>query len=108
MTLAEHVARLKEIRTAVADLRARPFAEGVAGAPVNPQTHGGDLILLYVSLTGMLNDVGALSPGESVESPPGPPARPRWRADRGEAGGGPQGAASAGTTLVPPRRARET
>lgn len=69
MTLAEYVARLKEIRTAVADLRARLFADGVEGAPVNPQTHGGDLITLYVSLTEMLNDMGALSPGETAEPP---------------------------------------
>ena len=51
MTLEEYIARLKSLRAAVADLRARMFTEGVDGAPVNLQTYGGDLIGIYATLT---------------------------------------------------------
>jgi hypothetical protein len=56
MTLAEYIACLKSLRTAVADLRGRMFTEGVDGAPVNMQTYGGDLIGIYSTLTDMVKD----------------------------------------------------
>ena len=70
MTVDDYIARLKALRAAVADLRARLFTEGVENAPVNMQTYGGDLIGIYATLTEMLKDAG----GFDVDSPADAPA----------------------------------
>lgn len=71
MTLEEYIQRLRELRRAIAELRARLFAEGVDDAPVNMQTYGGDLITIYATLTEMLKDVGGLVDEALAEAPKG-------------------------------------
>ena len=71
MTLQEYVLRLKELRRAVADLRARMFTEGVEGAPVNLQPYGGDLIGIYATLTEMVKDVGGFAGEHLADAPQG-------------------------------------
>ncbi len=71
MTLEEYIARLKDLRREVADLRARLFREGVDGAPVNMQAYGGDLVGIYATLTEMVKDVGGFAGEPPADAPPG-------------------------------------
>lgn len=71
MTLEEYIARLKDLRRAVADLRARLFTEGVEGAPLNLQTYGGDLVTIYATLTEMVKDVGGFEGEPLADAPAG-------------------------------------
>jgi hypothetical protein len=66
MTLDEYIARLKEIREAVSDLRMKIFNGEVEGAPVNLQTYGGDLIQIYTILSEMIGDVGGFAGAEDA------------------------------------------
>ena len=71
MILEEYIARLRSLRAAVADLRARLFNEGVDDAPVNMQSYGGDLIGVYATLTEMLKDVGGFTDQPAPDAPVG-------------------------------------
>jgi hypothetical protein len=71
MTLEEYILRLLALRRDVAALRARMFAEGVEGAPVNLQSYGGDLIGIYATLTEMLKDVGGFEGRSQADAPEG-------------------------------------